>query len=286
MTAEACRYCLFFSPYRQGTGHIRVKNLALFLLFFFCIQPAGCGVFQKSDFVRVQKQREAALRYPGANWIERRDIVRAVVDYYGKDRNDLVIGILTYAAQDPQPAVRIEAVQSLAKIKSDRTLPLVKKTALEDRNDNVRWYAIRALRSFRDPSSADVFIRGLESRDWLIREESIKGICSLDDTTVRSRLIPFIIRALNDPSTSVMLTTLRWIRTRDDRLYAAISEKLRNATEYNYSLIQASLLALRGYQLDSKTKEKVIGLLLHNNPQIRVLALRVLKKDSALEKQE
>ncbi len=286
MTADACRCRLFLLCYRQRAGHIHVKTLASFMLFFICILLAGCSMFQKSDLVRVQKQREAALRYPSANWIERRDIVRSVVDYYGKDKNELVIGILTYAVQDPQPAVRIEAVQSLAKIKSERTLLLVKKTALEDRNDNVRWYAIKALRSFRDPSSADIFIRGLESSDWLIREESIKGICSLDDATIKSRLAPSIIKALNDPSTSVMLTTLRCIRTRDDRLYAAISEKLKNATQYNYSLIQATLIALEGYQLDTKTKEKVISLLLHNNPQIRVLALRVLKKDRALKNPE
>lgn len=286
MTGDARRCRLFPPCYRPRTGHVRVKTPASLAVVLLSLALAGCGMFHKSDLARVQKQREAALRYPGANWMERRDIVRSVVDYYGRDKNDLVIGILTYAVRDPQPAVRIEAIQSLGKIQSERTLPLIKKTALEDSDNNVRWYAMKALRSFKDPSSADIFMRGLDSGDWLVREESIKGICSLDDATVKARLIPSIIKAMNDPSTSVMLTAMRRVRTRDDRLYRVISEKLRNASEYNYSLIQASLTALRGYQLDPKTKEKVIGLLLHNNPQIRVLALRVLKEDRTLEHPE
>ncbi len=263
-----------------------MKTFASLLIFVTLIQPAGCGIFQKSELIRVQKQRNAANRYPTATWVERRDIVRDVVNYYGKDKNDLVIGILTYAAKDPQPAVRIEAVQSLTKIKSEHSIPLIKKTALEDRNDNVKWYAIKSLRAFKDDSSADIFIYGLASNDWLIREESIKGICSLDDATIKARLIPSIIKAINDPSSSVMLTALRWVKTKDNRVYEVIAKKLRNSTENNYSLLQATLIALRGYQLDAKTKEKVIGLLVHKNSRIRILALRVLKKDRILVKPE
>jgi hypothetical protein len=263
-----------------------VRTIVSILVFLLFILPAGCSMFQKSELVRVQKQREAAKRYPSANWIERRDIAREIVQYYGKDKNDLVNGILTYAAQDPQPAVRIEAVQSFAKIKSEHALTVIKKTALEDSDGNVKWCAIKALRTFKDPSTADIFIKGLGSSDWLIREESIKGICSLDDATIKAKLIPYILKAINDPSSSVMLTALRWVRTKDDRIYAAITEKLRNATENNYSLLEASLMALQGYGLDAKTNEKVIGLLVHNNSQIRILALRVLKKERILTKPE
>jgi hypothetical protein len=286
MTADACRFP-FFLPYRrQIPGRIPERTFATLLLILSAVDLAGCSMFQKSELLRMQKQRNAAQRYPVADWIERRDIAREIVRYYGKDKNDLVIGILTYAAQDPQPAVRIEAVLSLAEIKSAQSLPMIKKIALEDRDDNVKWYAIKALRTYKDPSTADIFILGLGSNDWLIREESIKGICSLDDMTIRAMLIPYIIKAINDPSSSVMLTALRWVKTKDDRLYAVIAEKLKNSTKYNYSLIEASLIALSGYQLDPKTNEKVIGLLVHDNPRIRILALRVLKKERTLVKPE
>lgn len=205
-----------------------------------------------------------------------------MVNYYGKDKNDLVIGILTYAAQDPQQAVRIEALESFAKIKSEQSLSMIKKAALGDKDGNVRWYAIKLLRKYNDPSIADIYIKGFGSDDWLIREESIKGICSLDDDVIKQRMVPYIIKAINDSSTSVMLTTLHLVRIKDDRIYRAIAEKLGKATEYNYSLLEATLTAMTGYRLDPKTKEKVINLLVHNNVHIRILALRVLKKDKIL----
>lgn len=286
MTADACRYPFFSKRRRQRPGRVPAKTFATLLVILTVFHLPGCSMLQKSEMIRIQKQRDAASRYSSANWIERRDIVRELVQYYGKDKNDLVIGILTYAAQDPYPAVRIEAVVSLAKIKSGQTLAVIKKIALEDKDDNVRWYAIKALRSFKDPSSADIFIRSLESSDWLIREESIKGICSLEDTTVKPILVPSIIRAINDPNTSVMLAALRGVKMKDDLIYRAVAEKLRNSSAYNYSLLEASLLALRGYRLDAKTKEKVIGLLIHDNSRIRILALRVLKTDMILSKHE
>ncbi len=283
MTSDACRRSLLSLLYLQIPERFPVKKLLPLLLLLCFLPPVGCG---KSEMVRVQKQRSAANRYPAATWIERRDIAREIVNYYGKNKNDLVIGILAHAAQDPQPAVRIEAVQSLVKIKPEHALPIIKKTALDDRDDNVTWYAIKALRTFKDPSTADVFIRGLGSSDWLIREESIKGICSLDDATIKAKLIPSIIRAINDPSSSVMLSALRGLKTRDERLYPSIAEKLKSSTEYNYSLLEASLMALSGYRLDPKTKEKVISLLVHNNSRIRILALRVLKQERILNGSE
>ena len=258
-----------------------MKKLPSMLMALICLHAAGCVSW---DMIRVQRQREAAIRYPSADWQERRSIAHDIVRYYGKDKNDLVIGILAYACRDPHPAVRMEAVQSLAKIKPEHALPLLQKIAREDSSDNVRWYALAALRVFNDPSSADIFVQGLGSPDWLIREECVRGICSLDDATVRAKLIPPIIKAMHDPSTSVMLTALRQVRTRDDRIYTVIAEKLKSATNNDYSLLEACLIALKGYRLDPKTKEKVINLLLHNNPRIRILALRVLKEDRILAK--
>ena len=238
----------------------------------------------KAERVRIQNQRSWANKYAMGNWMDRREAVRGIVRYVGPQKNDLIIGTLKVASADPHPAVRIEAMKCIPLIKSDEMLALLKKTAAGDRDGNVRWHALQSLRLFRDPSIADVYVRGLASNDWLVREESIRGILELDEATVRPRLIPYIIRALGDPRSSVVITTLTGLKIRDDALYRSITGKLFASSDSDYSMLEAVLTALEGYNLDPKTKEKVINLLLHNNYRIRVLALRVLKKDRSPKK--
>lgn len=251
------------------------------MLIIMLLLP-GCIAFQKAEVVRVQRQRDAANKYAAGNWMQRRDAVREIVNYFGKGKNDLVIGTLLVAAQDPYPAVRIEAVTGLARINSEQTVPMIKRMASEEKEGNVRWYALRALRTINDPSCADVFMKGLESNDWLIREESVRGMTGMDAATVRARLIPSIVKAINDRSSSVALTALRTVMIKDDQLYRAIAARFTQCSPYDYSLIEASLTALNGYRLDQKTREKVVDLLVHNNITIRVLALRVLKKEKTI----
>ncbi|MBN2159567.1 MAG: HEAT repeat domain-containing protein [Spirochaetes bacterium] len=259
-----------------------MKERITYTLIITCLLLPGCGLFQKAEIVRIQKQREAANRYAGGNWMERRDAVRDIVNYFGKGKNDLVIGTLLVGAQDPHPSVRIEAVTGLARIKTEQTIPIIKHMASEEKDGNVRWYALKALQSIDDPSRAEIFMKGLESDDWLIREESVRGITGMDELTIRARLIPSIVKAINDKSSSVALIALRTIKIKDDRLYSAITARLASCSPYDYSLLEASLIALRGYKLDPKIKEKVVNLLVHNNKTIRVLALRVLKKEKAI----
>jgi hypothetical protein len=263
------------------------KTVNVRLPFLACIAAAllaGCGLHHKAELVRIQNQRALANKYAMGNWMVRRDAVREIVRYIGPQKNDLIIGTLKVASTDPHTAVRIEAMKCIPLIKNPEMLALLKKTAESDRDGNVRWYALQSLRLFRDPSAADVFARGLASGDWLIREASIRGILDLDETTVRPRLIPHIIRALGDPRTSVVITTLTGLKIRDDALYRAITGRLFSSTDSDYSMLEAVLTALEGYSLDPKTKEKVINLLVHNNYRIRVLALRVLKKGRGIKK--
>jgi hypothetical protein len=262
-----------------------VKKLITMVCMVLALNLAGCNLFQRSEAVRVQKQRDAANKYAAGNWMERRDAVREITAYRGKDKNDLIIGTLLMAAMDPYDAVRIEAVKGLARVKIDGSLPMIKTIAADDseKNANVRWYAIRALRGFKDPSIGDIYIKGLASSDWLIREASARGIVLIDDAAVSSAMVPHILKAINDPSSSVSLTALRGVKTRDPRLYSAIVEKLNTCSEYDISRLQACMTALDGYRLDPKTKEKVINLLFHNDMTVRILALRTLKKDKVLK---
>lgn len=253
-----------------------------FLLFFLFLHLAGCNMFQRSELIRVQKQRSAANKYATGNWMDRRDATKDIVTYLGHDKNDLIIGTLMVASRDPSPTVRIEAVKGLGILKTGPALEVLEKLASDDSNGNVRWYAIKELRSFKDPSIAEIYIKGLGNDDWLIREESVKGMLSMDDAIIKEKLIPYIIKAINDPSSSVVYTTLHVVKIKDARLYHAIADKLNSCSLYNYSLLEASLIALEGYQLDPKTKEKVINLLFHDSIHIRLLALRILKKEKIL----
>lgn len=259
-----------------------MKNRITSTLIIPALLLAGCSVFQKAEVVRIQKQRDMANKYASGNWMERRGAVREIVNYFGKEKNDLIIGTLLVAAQDPSSAVRIEAVTGLARIKSDQTIPIIKRMATIEKEGNVRWYALKALQTTGDPSRADIFMQGLESDDWLIREESVRGLTGMDEATIRARLIPSLVKAINDKSSSVAITALRTIAIKEERLYNAIAKRLVSCSPYDYSLLEASLTALNGYRLDPKTKEKVGNLLLHDNRTIRVLALRVLKKEKTI----
>jgi HEAT repeat protein len=258
---------------------------ALLLIFLF-VDCAGCGPFRSREKERLQKQKNAADVFAAGSWRERRDSVLEIANYYGHGNNELVIGTLKIAARDSSAAVRREAVEGLAKIKTDDTLAAIKKIASDEKDSNVRWYAIKELRSWKDPTAAEIFIKGTGSDDWLIREESVRGILCLNDPTIRKKCIPAIIRAMKDSSSSVVLTALRNVKIRDPRLYQAIAEKFNSCSVFDYSLLEASLTALEGYRLDQKTKEKVVNLLVHHNTAIRLLALRVLKKEKTLPAQE
>lgn len=272
---------------RGAVLHITAHCLLLVLL---TAGFTGCAMFRKSDLVRIQKQRSAAKKYALGNWMDRRDAVREIVNYYGKEKNDLVIGTLMVASNDLSSAVRREAVEGLAKIGNKVAVNEIKKLASDEKEKNVRWYALRALRTAKgtaeDPSAAGVYIRGTRSNDWLIREESVRGILAMDDAIIREKCIPTIIRLMKDPSSSVALTTFRELKTRDPLLYQAITGRFQACGEFDYSMLEATLTALDGYRLDQKTREKVIDLLVHHNTAIRLLALRVLKKDKTLAEQK
>jgi hypothetical protein len=244
---------------------------------------SGCAMFQRTELIRRQNVRDEANRYATGDWLERLDAVKRIVNFYGPEKNTLIIGTLLVALNDPYTSIRIEALKGLAKCRDQSTHAAIRKIAADDeKNPDVRWYALRALRVFKDPGDIDVFIKGLRSKDWIIREASVKGLCMMDDATIKKHLIPYVIEGIDDPETSVAITTLRWLKTKDTKFYAAIVNKFNACNEYNYSMLKACLIALKGYKLDGKTRQKVINLLVHPNIKIRILALRVLKKDQML----
>jgi HEAT repeat protein len=250
------------------------------------LAAAGCSLMQKAEVIRKQNINNAARKYTAGAWPERVAAVQEIIKYYGQKKNSLIVSTLALASRDPHPAVRIEAAKAISRMPTDQATKMLRTIAADDGNGNVRWAALRILRARNDPSNIDVFTKCFTSEDWLLREEAILGILALDDAVIKDRLVPLVIKALNDPSTSVSLSVLAHIRVKDDRIYRAITARFIAATEFQYSLLEASLLALDGYRLDPKTREKVINLLVHDNVRIRLLALRVLKKDKMMKEIE
>ncbi len=259
-----------------------MKTRSLLCALLLSMLLTDCNMLQRAEIIRRQNVRNAANKYAAGNWLERREAVNEIVKYYGPEKNELIIGTLHVALSDPHEAVRTAALEDLARLRIEAAHAAIKILADEEKNTDTRWYALRALRAFRDPADIDVFLKGFQSDDWLIREASIKGLLSMDDQSIKTRLVPQIISAINDPRESIAITTLRRLKTKDERLYKVITDKFSRLTNFNYSFLEATLMALNGYQLDEKTRTLTINLLVHQNLKIRLLALKVLKNEKLL----
>ncbi len=100
----------------------------------------------------------------------------------------------------------------------------------EDADPNVKWTAIRTLAENPPAQALPVFVENFESEDWLIREASITGILRIKEESLRARISPLVIRALQDTASGVRIAALNNMSFRDEsfyRLIAAIFMKTR-----------------------------------------------------------
>lgn len=220
-----------------------------------------------------------AKQYESKNWEERIEAIQNISKYSNSTDTDIVKKILIQATYDIHLSVRVEALKGLAGLPSINAMARIVKLATTEDNDNVRWYALHALAYYRDSTSAPIFIIGLKSKDWLIREISIKGILMINDLSEKYKMIPYIVKAIKDPNNSVKITTLKYLDIKDDKIYNEIIKIFNKHIDSGNTQFKASLMAMRGYKLDEKTREKVINLLTHENREIRILALRILKEE-------
>jgi HEAT repeat protein len=255
-----------------------VKNLLSYFIFACLLLACAKGVLLKqSDEDAVNA---AAKLYESSGWDRR---LRAVEQLAGI-RSGKAVDLLIRATGDVHPLVRIEAINGLAKSDAARARRTVKNIAEYETNSNVRWYALKALSGFRDPTAAPAFANGLRSDDMLIREESIRGLLMIDDFAIKYISIPYILQALEDPVMNVRLAALDTLSIRDERIYKMLTDMLDREVFYKYTVLKAVLRALYGYALDPLTRKIVTGYLVHPNVDVRLLSLRVLKKDRELQK--
>lgn len=210
--------------------------------------------------------------YESGDWTVRKQAVAKASRVLSPEGTDLLLK----ATEDTHTLVRIEAISGLRRHKTPRALERVRELIETSADHNIRWQALKTMGYYREPTAALLFAKNLKHDDWLIREESIKGLLKIDDYAIRYVSVPYVLEALRDPSMSVKLTTLKYLRVTDPRIYTRLSAMLLSSENRQHTLVRETLNALREYDLDAKTREKVIGYLTHQNRDIRLVAYRVL----------
>ncbi len=247
-----------------------------------------CAVQQQcSKNVRISTEnrvlfRELRAGYKSSNWEVRLASVKKMASVEHPDKDDFFLETLN----DSHSLVRIEAIKGLSKSESSKVRRRIRSLAEYEENVSIRWYALKTLSTFQDATSAPVFVKGLNSEDWIIREECIKGLLAIEDFAVKYVSIPYIIQALEDKNLNVRITTMNSLKIKDRRIYAVLIEMINGRIDRQYGLLIALLKAIHGYRLDPEVKERISDLLTHSNPEVRINALRVLKKDIELEEKE
>lgn len=259
----------------------------IILLLLYLPAFLSCKIKQVPD-ENKKKRRDIGLviyKYKSGNWKERIDAIDEISNYITFPNSIKTIKLLVEATYDNHSAVRIEAIKNIAGFPSTLSRNRLSELALEENNSNEKWCALCALASYRDSLLAPVFIEGLKSSDWLIRDVSITGILMLENTFIEKSMINYIIQALRDPSNSIKLTTLNKLKIKNRIIYNEITKILKE-NKNKKVLIIASLKALRGYRLDQETRNRIISYLTNTNREIRILSLRVLQDEESISKEE
>jgi hypothetical protein len=251
--------------FRLTAASARGITLLLALIILSCSSDPR---LLKKDESIVQYRR----MYESDDWTTRKKAVNRVSRILTPDAT----GLLLKATYDTHEIIRIEALTGLRRHTPQSALERIKEIAETESSSNIKWHALKTLGYYREPTAALIFAKNLKNEDWLIREESIKGLLKIDDYAIRYVSVPYVLEALGDSSMSVKLTTLKYLHVSDPRIYEKLSGMLMSAGDGQQALIEETLKALKGYELEQKTRDRVIGYLTHQNVNIRLSAHRVL----------
>lgn len=251
-------------------------------LLLLSILLGGCTTGMKRKKMEKEVLQSTVL-YQSDDWRERKAAVVSVSAYDIPQAFELLV----IAAEDKQPAVRRSALAALSKRSdSDEAYEIVFTHAKRERNPAVYSEALKALIPFKRRESFDVYVKGLRSKDWLIREYAIRGMVAIEDPKVQQASIPYVRKAINDPNENVRIATLENVKIQDPLIYAEIRKFLfTDEYEFKVTMLVATLKALQGYDLDIRVKDRVKFLIVHQNKEVRILALRVIKAQPSYEEQ-
>jgi HEAT repeat protein len=239
---------------------------------------------------------EVQKRYADRRWDRRQDAIALITAFLSRkppEERSLLSTAAEYsrladqlviACSDTHSSVRIESLKALALAPPVKAFNRISELALHDPNDNARWYALKALAQYRNDKTLDVFIRSYASNDWVLREASVRGMLMLNQEALKKTLTPIMVRAIEDPNESVSATALADITLRNPQIYRAISRVFMKKPRPTTNYLIAVMRALDGFILEDNIRKRVIDYLNHSNRDVRILALRVLKKEAFLRK--
>ncbi len=251
---------------------------ALIILALPWFIQCGASIVTRDSY-DLSVLKKSVINYQSPSWETRLEAVQELVNSGTGEGNKLLEMTYLVSSSDSHPAVRLEAIKGLASIKSTKSVGRLREMALGDDSPNIRWQSIKTLTVLKDPASLDVFMRCYDSDDWLTREASIEGIMKFSGIAPHDTVISYAEKGLKDPNESVRMATLRNLAVKDESLYPTIREIFRNVKKTSHPMLNAALMAMKGFSLDRQTREEMIDLLGHRNLQIRILALRVLKQE-------
>ncbi len=268
---------------------VKEKNVpvCLILLVLICAFILGCGKgqFREGSSGDLIKSSELTEKIRSSNWEERVAAAESAREHAIKGDRSLAREVLFKGVEDTHSEVVIASLKGLAALGGEPARKKILEVLENSNNSNSIWYALKALTSYKDAKNIPVFKQYLDHSEWLVREASILGILKVDDLTRQYKVIPSIIKALNDPSKSVQITVLRNLSIKDEKLYDVLRDTFLGIEERDYTYLKVLLDAMRGYELDEKVRNRLIDLLMHSNPDIRVRAFRVLKAGQETRRQ-
>jgi len=260
------------------TKILSASRFILLITLVFIISHGCSKSFITDD--ELNSVKKSAQSYKSENWETRKEAISKICSFNTPEAETLLIEALN----DSHSSVKIEALKCVSIKKPANAKRLIKEIAEFETDSNIRMYAIRSLATYRDPTDAPVFAKGLANDDWLLREESIKGMLQITDLFIQKISVPYIIQALKDTRINVRLAAIENLNFKDERIYKELAAIINNEDNYNkINLLNITLKSIHGYLLDQKTRARLIEFLAHPNREIRIISLSVLKKDKELQ---
>lgn len=274
----------------QLTGFLLKKNrnsmyrktlvLLIYLQILFFISCISSNRF--SNDAKIEKNiTNAVNNYNSDNWEKRLESIKSISKYtnsiYAKNTMLLVIRAL----DDSHSAVRIEALKILKIMKVPAAEEKIGTIALTDNNYNARSFAFSALSEFRNINNENIFLKGLENKDWLVRESSLIGLMKINDPEIQIKHIDIILKSIKDKNVSIKLACISNLVIKDPLIYAELSKIINNKKSDLY-ILKTALNKIKGYKIDDKTKDRIITLLTHRDKEIRILSLKALQQEEII----
>ena len=237
----------------------------------------GCSGLSVSDTAsrEIESHIESDVKlYQSEFWTDRLKAVEDVSAYRSRSAEKLLIS----ASDDNHERIRIQAIKELGTFWTDKAFQTVLMKASREKDGNVRWIAFQVLSSYKRVDSFPVLAGACNDQDWLIRETVISGILDIDDEAVKQKTADLALAALTDPVENVRIAAMVHLTITDSRVYQLLARQLSSGMYYRRtSYLKALLPALGRYKLDKEIRSVVFQYLTHPVPDIRVLALHVIK---------